>query len=81
MISVYHQSYWFRIAGYFVYAAGMITLAGRIAFTTGSPVWVLALGFAFQGIMSIRYISRDKVVAQQLGGVVKELERRKGGSS
>lgn len=76
MASLFRDSTRLRIIGYTIYLIGMLTISGLILLNSGSSIWILVLGFAFQGAISVRYVSRDRKVAHDLGEVVKELEER-----
>jgi hypothetical protein len=77
MASLFWESARLRIVGYTVYLIGMLTISTLILVNSGSSIWILVLGFAFQGAISVRYVSRDRRVASDLSELVDKLEERK----
>lgn len=76
LIGLFTKSNIPRRTGYVIYLLGMLTVGLLIFVYSASPVAILVLGFAFQGVVSVRYISRDQRVAEELGKIVRQLEEK-----
>lgn len=61
-------------SGYAAYSLGMLMVAALTGLVSQSVVSILVLGFAFQGLVSIRVVKRDEVLARELGAVLREHE-------
>lgn len=79
MISLFMNTHWMRVCGYVIYLIGMLTIAGLILIRSGSPVWLIVLGFAFQGMISVRYVTRERRVSDELAKMVEDLEGKQRG--
>lgn len=77
LASVFTGSTWQRWVGYSMFLIGMLTIAGLVLVGSGSPVWVLVLGVAFQGIVSLRDTSEEARVSHELAELARELQEGK----
>lgn len=72
LVSLFTGQLVLRRAGYISYMLGMFMVSVLILLASRSPVFILILGFGLQGLVSVRYVTRDKNLAEELGRVLKE---------
>lgn len=75
--SVYRESAKLRILGYVIYLIGLVTIAGLIMVNTSSPFWILVIAFVFQGIVSVRYIAKERHASEELAALAREFTDRR----
>lgn len=80
VISLFHPSMWWRYIGHTIIGVALVTLAALILLQNQSPLWILLMGLAIQGVISVRDTKRYRQVSHHLAIMAQGLsERQQGG--